>query len=304
MRGLCTTRTLSPPTIRIPHAKPAMPMDMSYLPPVDQLLALGEIRFPDKGRDYRGLGITEEHVGALAEVLEDERLQWEAWRKGDDPARFWAPAHAWRALGQLGVAASPAVEPLIRLLLRSLDSDWVSEEIPRVLGLIGPSALPAVRAALPTAAAVKDEPMGSARLGSVLVHMVRAHPEVREEAVTMVMDQLRAWPDQNEAVNGFLISDLIDLQAVEAAPLMQAAFEADAVDESIAGDWEDVQVEMGLLSERTTSAPQFYPAFAREPAPELAPAPNGVPRSAKAAAKPKSRRKAEKQSRKRNRKRK
>lgn len=293
-------------TVDDPHPSrtPEMPMDISYPPPVDQLLALGEIRFPDAGRDYRGLGITEEHVGALVEMLEDERLQWEARRKGDDPARFWAPAHAWRALGQLGVAASPAVEPLIRLLLRSLDSDWSSEEIPRVLGSIGPSALPAVRAALPPAAAVKDEPMGSARLGSVLVHMVRAHPEVRDEAVTMVMDQLRAWPDQDEAVNGFLISDLIDLQAVEAAPLMQAAFEADAVDESIAGDWEDVQVEMGLLSERTTPPPEFYPAFAREPAPDFAPGAGGGQRSDKAAVKAKNRRKAEKQSRKRNRKRK
>lgn len=290
--------------MRIPHANPNSEMDISYPPPVDQLLALGEIRFPDKGRDYRGLGITEEHVGVLAEMLEDERLQWEALRDGDDPARFWAPAHTWRALGQLGVAASPAVEPLVRLLLRSLDNDWASEEIPRVLGIIGPSALPAVRAALPAAAAVKDEPMGSARLGSVLVHMARAHPEVREEAVTMVMDQLRAWPDQDEAVNGFLISDLIDLQAVEAAPLMQAAFEADAVDDSIAGDWEDVQVEMGLLSERTTPPPQFYPEFTREPDPDFAPAASGVPRSIKAATKAKSRRKAEKQSRKRNRKRK
>lgn len=279
-------------------------MDISYPPPVDQLLALGEIRFSDKSRSYSDLGITEEHVGALSEMLEDERLQWEAWRKGDDSARFWAPAHAWRALGQLGAAASPSVEPLIRLLLRSLDSDWSSEEIPKVLGMIGPSALPAVRAALPAAAAVQDEPMGSARLGSALVHMARAHPDVREEAVTILVNQLRAWPDQDEAVNGFLIADLIDLQAVEAAPLMQAAFEADAVDESIAGDWEDVQVEMGLLSERTTPPPQFYPAFARQPDPDFAPAAGGVPRSTKADAKAKSRRKAEKQSRKRNRKRK
>jgi hypothetical protein len=278
-------------------------MAASYPPPVDQLVTLGEIKFPDAWLDYRALGLSDEHVPALAGMLEDEDLQWEAWRKGDDSGRFWAPAHAWRALGQLGASASAAVEPLIRLLLRSLDSDWSSEEIPRVLGMIGPSALPAVREALGPAAANAEEPMGSARLGSALVYLARAHPETRGDAVAAVMDQLRAWPGQHETINAFLISDLIDLGAVEAAPLMEAAFAGEAVDESVAGDWEDVQVEMGLLSERITSPrPFLYEDIVRTRRPAKPAIP--TPGSDSAAARSSKLRKAQKQASKRGHKRK
>jgi hypothetical protein len=59
-------------------------------------------------------------------------------------------------------------------------------------------------------------------------------------------------------LNGCLISDLIDLKAVEAAPLMARAFEARRVDLSVAGDWEDVQVELGLLAQRETPQPNYW----------------------------------------------
>jgi hypothetical protein len=62
---------------------------------------------------------------------------------------------------------------------------------------------------------------------------------------------------------------------------MEAAYAAGAVDSTVFGDWEDVQVDLGLLDERVT----FDPRPVR-----------GAP--------PKARRKAEKQARKRNRKRK
>jgi hypothetical protein len=38
------------------------------------------------------------------------------------------------------------------------------------------------------------------------------------------------------------------LQATEAAPLIEGAFAARRVDPMVMGDWEDVQVELGLLS--------------------------------------------------------
>jgi hypothetical protein len=49
-------------------------------------------------------------------------------------------------------------------------------------------------------------------------------------------------------VNGFLILGLVELQATEAAPLIERAFAARSVDLMVMGDWEDVQVELGLLS--------------------------------------------------------
>jgi hypothetical protein len=37
---------------------------------------------------------------------------------------------------------------------------------------------------------------------------------------------------------------------VEAAPLVEEAYRADRVDELVMGDWEDFQVEVGLLDQR------------------------------------------------------
>jgi hypothetical protein len=272
-----------------------MPMADSYPPPVDQLLTLGEMQLRDKWLDYRALGLGETHAAALIEMLSDDRLQWAARRQGEqDTRRFWAPAHAWRALGQL--RAPDAVEPLIRMLLRWLDSDWPSEEIPQVLGMIGPAALPAVREALRTAA-TDEEPMGAARLGAALVAIGRGHPQARADAVSVAVEQLRAWPDQHPTVNAFLVSDLIDLNAVAAAPLMEEAFAADAVDESVTGDWEDVRIELGLLEGRITPLPRYDWGKHRTPAKSARTAPPTaapVPGSDSAAAKARSLRKAQK----------
>ena len=79
-----------------------------------------------------------------------------------------------------------------------------------------------------------------------------AHPAVRVECVSLIVQPLEQFAANDPTLNGCLISDLIDLKAVEAAPLMARAFEANQVDLSVAGDWEDVQVELGLLAQRET----------------------------------------------------
>ncbi len=56
-------------------------------------------------------------------------------------------------------------------------------------------------------------------------------------------------------MNGFIIADLAELGATEAAPLMEEAFAVERVDLSVGGDWEDIQIELGLLAERKTIPP-------------------------------------------------
>jgi hypothetical protein len=46
----------------------------------------------------------------------------------------------------------------------------------------------------------------------------------------------RDWSDQDPEFNASVIAELVDMKATEAAPLMAAAFEADAVDISVNGD--------------------------------------------------------------------
>jgi hypothetical protein len=273
-------------------------MTSEYPPPLDQLLALGRPDPYSQWADYRALGLGDEHVPALLALIDDPRLSWDAWSEDDDDTPHWAPRHAWRALGQLGAAA--AAEPLVNVLLRSEDDDGTSSDIPVALAMMGPAALRPVRDALPGAAR-RPQPWVAGDLGEALVKIAGAHPELREQVVETLTRQLRVWPNQGEEMNGFLVADLLDLRAVEAAPVMREAFEAGAVDESVAGDWEDVQVALGLLAQRTTPAPRLVlsPPFRDDDE-----GPRSAPRSGKAAEKARNRRKAEKQSRKKNRKRK
>jgi hypothetical protein len=284
---------------QIPLIAPPIQMTTTYPPPVDQLLTLGD---PDSSSewDYRALGIADEHVPTLLALLEDPRLSWLEWDEDEDQTPFWAPLHAWRALGQLG--APSAAEPLVRVLIRDDDDDWAGEEIPEVLATAGPGALAPVAAALP-AAAQRPDPWMAGQLGEALVKIAAAHPETRGQAVEVLTRQLRLWPNQSEELNGFLIWNLADLKAVEAADEIREAYEAGAVDECLMGDWEDVQVELGLLPARTTPRPR-YDHFARlRNLPRPRTARPRVPGSDSPAAKARQLRKAQKQAAKKKRRR-
>ena len=73
-----------------------------------------------------------------------------------------------------------------------------------------------------------------------------SHAEAQEACITALTQQLEAFRKNDRELNGFLISFLVDLQAIEIAPLMQRAYAAGRVDEIVMGDWEDVQVALGL----------------------------------------------------------
>jgi hypothetical protein len=264
----------------------------SYSPPVAQLLELGEN--PARRNpwpDYLALGLTREHVPELIRLLTDPDVQ----EYDEDSARgFWPPIHAWRALGQL--QAETAVQPLATLLeTQDEEDDWRFSEIPKVLGMIGPAAIPAARRIV----AREDLDEYSRYTGMhVLTEVAARWPETRDQAVEILSAFLRDWEDRDPEFTAFVISRLMDLDATEAAPLMAAAFEADAVDLSVAGDWEDVQVQMGLLPERTTPRASSFPFKMRTPS---APPAEAAPNRGRSGQKTKNRRKDAKAARKRNR---
>jgi hypothetical protein len=53
-----------------------------------------------------------------------------------------------------------------------------------------------------------------------------------------------------EVLNALLISDLVELKALEALPLIERAFAGGPVDEMVRGDWEDIQIDLGLKTQR------------------------------------------------------
>lgn len=268
----------------------------TYQPPVSALLQLGE----DAARrepwpDYLAMGFTDEHVAELLRLAGDGEL-FESYREDDPRPDPWAPIHAWRTLGQL--RSVQAIRPLMDQLRRD-EGDWATEEAPMVFAMIGPAAIPGLRDALGTYS--RDaEPAPAGAVANGLTQLAARYPEARDEAIGVIVDQLNGWARQEPELNGYLVAELLDANVVEAAPIMEAAFAAGAVDEGIVGDWEEAQIALGLLDHRVTPRPRFNVDpldDATEPAwkPAI---------SAEASAKAKAKRKAEKAARQRNRKKK
>ncbi|MDX2504554.1 MAG: SEC-C metal-binding domain-containing protein [Gammaproteobacteria bacterium] len=63
----------------------------------------------------------------------------------------------------------------------------------------------------------------------------------------------------NSEFNALVIGDLIDMEAVEALPSIKLAYEKECVDYSIQGDYEDVEIYMGVRKKRAT--PVNYPGI-------------------------------------------
>lgn len=81
---------------------------------------------------------------------------------------------------------------------------------------------------------------------SGLANIGVAWPEARSEMVGILTAQLEEQAVWDAGVNGVIVDALIQLEAVESAGAIERAFQAKRVDETITGDWDDVQVELGL----------------------------------------------------------
>lgn len=214
----------------------------SYKPPLDQLLSYSAVGpgedFPEL--DYRQVfGIGPEHIPELIRMANDSQLTSE----DANNFEFTATLHAVRALTQL--RATEGIEGLLPLFEQGLavGNEWMSETLPEFYVAIGQPALPALTRLLHDPA---HSLYARSDAASAIASIVEEHPEMRAEGLAAITSVLE-HPEQNEPdLNGFLIADLIKLKAVEAAPLIEKAFEAEEVDESIAGDWDEVKYQLGL----------------------------------------------------------
>ncbi len=273
-------------------------MPQPYAEPVAGLIALGEelaLRRP--WPDYLAtFGLDSSHVPELVRMVADPDLRF----ADSDSAEVFAATHAWRALGQL--RAEEAIEPLLTILDEAdeVDDEWALEEIPRAHAMIGPPALAPIRERLlDTSRSLWTRVAAS----ETLRRMAEQHEAARDTAVEALATQLGRYEQSDPTLNGFIVTALSELKAVDRAPLIERAFSAGAVDIDIMGDWEDVQIELGLLDERLTPRPPFgfFGPLPRHAPPAAALAAH---RAHAASAKRKAHRKMEKASRRKNRRRK
>ncbi len=229
-----------------------------YAPPVSGLLKLGRPDGITEETDYAPHGIGIADVPELIRLLNDDDL---AWADSDGPETY-AQVHAWRALAQL--RAPEAVEPLLDLLAAQENdedwNDWVSEEVPTALGRIGPGIIPATVAWLERRGQQEHAPCYYA---NALVEVARRYNETRPEVIAQLCRVLDTAVVNNASLNGYVVGNLVDLNAVEAWPTIERAFATGNVDESIRGDEPEAKYQLGL----GPKPPRQYDAFpSRQPA--------------------------------------
>jgi HEAT repeat protein len=253
-----------------------------YLPPLDQLLALGrpEVGYRTPWPDYLAMGFTGEHVPELIRMATDAELV----ESGEDIPEAYGGVHAWRTLGLL--RAEAAIGPLIELL-GDTDDKWALDELPEVMGMIGPAAFDPLRATL-TRWSLQQDSWVAGAAGRGLVEIAMRFPDARDTVVAALTRQLRWWARHDPGLNTILIAELVVLEAMEAAPVIEEAFAGGAVDTRLIPDWEDVQVALGLLPERITPKPPYVPPVRLSSAPFfriLAAKPTAAPKRRKKAGK-------------------
>jgi hypothetical protein len=208
-----------------------------YSDPVAKLLKLGEIEVFAKWRNYAELGLGREHIPELIRMATDNDLNFFA----TTTQGAWASMHAWRALGQLRAEAASA--PLVAMLAKLDEDDWIWEEVPDIMKMLGPAAIPHLATFLTDSTHDLNARIAVSRS---LQRIGSEYETSRVACIQALAAQLEKFSQTDPELNGFVVIGLLDLKAVETAPLIKRAFAAGRVDEWIGGDWESVQVELGL----------------------------------------------------------
>ena len=224
-----------------------------YTDPVGRLPAIGDRGSvgPEEWPEYVAeFGFEPAHVPDLIRLACDTGLSFGT--HADDRV-MWASMHAWRALGHMG--AEEAAGPLLDLSKTMIGDEPAAEEIPQVLGMIGPPSIPHIAAYL-------GDPLNTAVHESAAIdgirHIVQRHPQCRGECIGILTRMLEGNSSERRLANGFAVSVLIDFRAIEAIDLIRDAFQRDVIDISIAGDIEDVELDLGLRTRRSTPRPKYF----------------------------------------------
>lgn len=275
-------------------------MTNNYPHPVSQLLALG---YPDDTwDDYSALGITTGDVPELIRLLKDGDLRFAPAPEDllideDGLPEWYAQIHAWRALAQLkAVEAIPAILAIFEQM-DVKDDEWLQSEAEDIFALIGPAAVE------PLGKYLLDDsnPMYARSAASTcLQRLALEYPETRAACIQYIVSALENYQEQEDALNAFLIGDLVSLKDTEHLDLIENAFKDGCVNEFILDDFEEVQVALGLLEKRSQPRKMAFSSNSLPHGEQFA----SAAKHRKNGDKEKKKRKQEKQSRKKNRKKK
>ena len=123
-----------------------------------------------------------------------------------------------RLLGEIG--AEEGMEALLGLL--GQESDYLYEETPMALAMIGP---PAMRPLIDFARDRNNELYARINACHALTYLVARYPEQREPVVSFLREQLGGDGEDAPDYYAFIVAYLCDLVVEEARPDIERAFE-------------------------------------------------------------------------------
>lgn len=204
--------------------------------------------------------MTREHIPDLIRLVEDTELRFGELTLEEenlldqdedyDITRWSAQIHAWRALAQLKV--EDAIPNLVGLLYQAdeYDDDWANDDLVEAFVKIGPACIPALATYLQDTGHA-SYPRNNAI--EAVSDIVESFPETRDEGIAAIIPALKNHTQNDDGTNGFLIYALAEFRATEHIDLIKEVFDTKNVDMFIMGDFEDLQIEMGILEKRKTS---------------------------------------------------
>lgn len=177
----------------------------------------------------------------------------------EEPPAVYAPIHAWRALGQMRPAEAVPVTLGMLDRLDELLEDWAFEEFPFVWAMIGEPAVEPLAAYLANG---RYREHSRVCVAHGLCEIGRRNQALRDAVVERLTEALNRQETDVESLNGFLVSYLLDLKAVESAEAIERAYADDCVDLTITGNWAKARAELGveglgLLSEEQANRKPF-----------------------------------------------
>lgn len=209
--------------------------DQPYPAPLDQLLSLGSALEQEPDQAFQQIQFVPEQADDLVRMARDRALH----TAPSISTEVWAPIWAAKALGRIG--ASDRAADLVPLL--DLDDDGNAGFLSEVFSSFGEPAL------APLAAYVQDHTRWTysrTQAIELIDELVDAHPELRDRVVQIYTTALKDATNNESVYNGMLLAGLLQLKAIESLPVIRQAFEDQAIELEIAGDWPEVLEELGL----------------------------------------------------------
>ena len=223
----------------------------SYQAPVSKLINLEDPKWDDKHwLDYvNQFGLSVVDLPELSRLILDDALV------DDDGVPIFCEIHVLRASVQIDPEAG--IKLYIDQLTQFPEDDFLHEEIDGISRNVGVNAIAPFTKMLTDA--TQDERV-RVTFANGLEKIGKTYLECRDACVKPLIAQLQNYHVQdNDYLNSVLVSNLIELNAVEAVDLIGEVFANRELDEWCTGSFAAAQVSLGLKQKSDFSTEELAP---------------------------------------------